>query len=290
MSRRLSRGSPSMNGRARRGSSWPTSASTRSCVRGDLACEHAPVLQRKQRVVVAVDDRCRNGDLPEPRAPPSWTLGVASRAATKNVRAHGVQSGVQIERNRAELRATEIALERRGAPGTPGSLRLGAGRSQVQILSPRFAETAAKRQFGGEPVSGPVFRRGDNLLQARRRRRAPALALELAREVTIASGRRERRAARPPADRRASSICTSTAGWRSIAARMASAEPGMSATTSGRAASGSSALRDRAAEVAIDDCAPVARRVRRGPIGRAPAGAPVWRAAGARDGVGRERP
>jgi hypothetical protein len=46
----------------------------------------------------------------------------------------GVHSGVQIERNRAQLRATQTALERREAPGTPGSLRLGAGRSQVQIL------------------------------------------------------------------------------------------------------------------------------------------------------------
>src|SRR5215204_3075179 len=50
----------------------------------------------------------------------------------------GVQSGVQTERNRAQLRATEIAVEPRIAAGRPGSLRLGAGRSQVQILSPRL--------------------------------------------------------------------------------------------------------------------------------------------------------
>src|SRR3954453_13451841 len=31
----------------------------------------------------------------------------------------------------------KCALERRIPPGTPGSFRLGAGRSQVQILSPR---------------------------------------------------------------------------------------------------------------------------------------------------------
>ena len=42
-----------------------------------------------------------------------------------------------IERNSGQLRATHAAVERRTAPSTPGTLRLGAGRSQVQILSPR---------------------------------------------------------------------------------------------------------------------------------------------------------
>jgi hypothetical protein len=45
---------------------------------------------------------------------------------------------VQIERNRGQLGATQIAVEHRIPLGTPGSLRLGAGRSQVQILSPRL--------------------------------------------------------------------------------------------------------------------------------------------------------
>ena len=66
------------------------------------------------------------------------TTGVRGRRPGRTALATvGVRSGVQTERNRAQLRATEIALERRRAPGTPGSLRLGAGRSQVQILSPR---------------------------------------------------------------------------------------------------------------------------------------------------------
>ena len=56
----------------------------------------------------------------------------------------GVQSGVQIERNRAQLRATQTALERRGTLDTPRTLRLGAGRSQVQILSPRSQKIPAK--------------------------------------------------------------------------------------------------------------------------------------------------
>jgi hypothetical protein len=50
----------------------------------------------------------------------------------------GVHSGVQIESNGGQLRATQTALARRTPPEVTGSLRLGAGRSQVQILSPRY--------------------------------------------------------------------------------------------------------------------------------------------------------
>ena len=42
---------------------------------------------------------------------------------------------------------TNVALRRRMAPDRTGSLRLGAGRSQVQILSPRSGESAAKQRF-----------------------------------------------------------------------------------------------------------------------------------------------
>jgi hypothetical protein len=70
-----------------------------------------------------------------------WPAEVAliMRAASPD----GVQSGEQTGRNLARLRATELALEPRIAPGTSGSLRLGAGRSQVQILSPRSQEVPA---------------------------------------------------------------------------------------------------------------------------------------------------
>ncbi len=68
---------------------------------------------------------------------PDSVPGGMNPASSSPSAARGVQSGVQIERNRAQLRATETASERRIAAGTPGSLRLGAGRPQVQILSPR---------------------------------------------------------------------------------------------------------------------------------------------------------
>ena len=51
-------------------------------------------------------------------------------------REDGVQSGVQIERNREQLRATETALERSIAAGTPGSLRLGAGGRRFKSCLP----------------------------------------------------------------------------------------------------------------------------------------------------------
>ena len=68
--------------------------------------------------------------------------------ATRSTR-HGVQSGVQIERNRAQISATETAVQHRIAPGTPRTLRLGAGRSQVQILSPRLRTRRPPEDSGG---------------------------------------------------------------------------------------------------------------------------------------------
>jgi hypothetical protein len=70
-----------------------------------------------------------------------------------------VQSGVQSENNRAQLRATQTSLERWITLGTPGSLRLGAGRSQVQILSPRLrspwkAQKALRRCIVTGCISG----------------------------------------------------------------------------------------------------------------------------------------
>ena len=59
----------------------------------------------------------------------------------------GVRYGVQTERNSPELRHTEATDQRRTGPAGPGSLRLGAGRSQVQILSPRLGESAAEQRF-----------------------------------------------------------------------------------------------------------------------------------------------
>src|SRR5215208_1159918 len=80
-----------------------------------------------------------------PVQPPwEWVAGAWDDLSWRRV--GGVQSGVQSERNRAQLRATQTALEGRSAPGTPGSLRPGAGRSQVQILSPRSRKTPAKWQ------------------------------------------------------------------------------------------------------------------------------------------------
>jgi hypothetical protein len=52
--------------------------------------------------------------------------------------AHGVQSGEQTERNPGQLRTTDTVLRCRTRSGSTRSLRLGAGRSQVQILSPRL--------------------------------------------------------------------------------------------------------------------------------------------------------
>ena len=75
-----------------------------------------------------------------------------SRARAGAVDRDGVHDGVQIERNRAQLRATDRFRAPRRTD-TPGSLRLGAGRSQVQILSPRSWKS---------PANGPVLSgRGD---------------------------------------------------------------------------------------------------------------------------------
>ena len=49
----------------------------------------------------------------------------------------GVHSGVQSERDSAQLRTTNVALRRRTRALEPGSVRPGARRSQVQFLSPR---------------------------------------------------------------------------------------------------------------------------------------------------------
>ena len=75
---------------------------------------------------------------------------------------HGVQSGVQIERNRAELRATQTAVDGRIAPDTPGLLRLGAGRSQVQILSPRSVRKACECGPFLRSVPARIATDGDN--------------------------------------------------------------------------------------------------------------------------------
>ncbi len=65
----------------------------------------------------------------------------------------GVQSGEQTERNRDQLSNTDIALARPTAPDRTGSLRLGAGRPQVQILSPR-CEVPAKRVLPRNGATG----------------------------------------------------------------------------------------------------------------------------------------
>ena len=53
----------------------------------------------------------------------------------------GVQCGEQTERNDANSGQPEAVLRSRTRPGSTRSFRLGAGRSQVQILSPRSSES-----------------------------------------------------------------------------------------------------------------------------------------------------
>jgi hypothetical protein len=80
--------------------------------------------------------------------------GAWSEASSRSVRGstqalrsgHGAQSGEQIERNRDQLNTTQTALRRGTRPHATGSLRLGAGRSQVQILSPRSQKSPANRR------------------------------------------------------------------------------------------------------------------------------------------------
>ena len=83
--------------------------------------------------------------------PPLIGDGVGVSLERRTSRRHrargdcGVRSGVQIERNREQVRATQTALEPRGAAGTPGSLRLGAGRSQVRMSSAPGPEPGGRR-------------------------------------------------------------------------------------------------------------------------------------------------
>jgi hypothetical protein len=75
--------------------------------------------------------------------PPAAKRGVPSRR-------DGVQSGVQSERNDPRQGTTETAPVRWNALGVVRSFRLGAGRSQVQILSPDFSPLAPRRDTFGQ--------------------------------------------------------------------------------------------------------------------------------------------
>jgi hypothetical protein len=66
---------------------------------------------------------------------------VARVAMSVSWTSAGVQSGDQIERNRGALRSVNRTESRRNAAYERGLVRLGAGRSQVQILSPRCEES-----------------------------------------------------------------------------------------------------------------------------------------------------
>ena len=70
-----------------------------------------------------------------PLATAAWTMGLAC--------SRGPIRGVQTERKRKQLSGT-VALDRRMWPHRTRSLRLGAGRSQVQILSPRLTRKRRK--------------------------------------------------------------------------------------------------------------------------------------------------
>ena len=84
-----------------------------------------------------------------------------SPASSEHRHADGVQSGVQIERNRP-TQSNSDALQALNRGGKPGSLRLGAGRSQVQILSPRSDESPQTRAFRLRTAGFRNTRRGNN--------------------------------------------------------------------------------------------------------------------------------
>jgi hypothetical protein len=69
----------------------------------------------------------------------------------------GVQSGVQIERNSEQLRTTQPLYGRRSEASATALLRLGAGRSQVQILSPRCEGPANGNKRRAGAMGGEQF-------------------------------------------------------------------------------------------------------------------------------------
>jgi integrase len=70
-------------------------------------------------------------------------LGTSSSEGTARPGLHGDQSGERIERNRAQLRTTRSRSRRLNPRARNQILPAGAGRSQVQILSPRSRERPA---------------------------------------------------------------------------------------------------------------------------------------------------
>jgi hypothetical protein len=101
-----------------RGLRWPDSSCVAACTAaltpGRVALP--ALLLGRRRMVATV--------WPEAAAPPRGTIGE------------------QIERNPEQLRAIQRRLHQRTRRHATGSLRLGAGRSQVQILSPRLESPA----------------------------------------------------------------------------------------------------------------------------------------------------
>lgn len=85
---------------------------------------------------------------------------------------HWVQSGVQTERNRAQLRPTPTALAGRMRLHTAGSLRLGAGGRRVKSCLPigiscTYRSTARRGiERGLHPAGGCVTRRTSRLRAA----------------------------------------------------------------------------------------------------------------------------
>ena len=90
-------------------------------------------------------------------------LAVGSRRhASASFPGHGVQSGVQTERNRAQLRTTQAALRSRMGLQAARSFRLGAGRSQGQVSDARWTLFAA-RVRPGRAVRSAARGRGQSI-------------------------------------------------------------------------------------------------------------------------------
>ena len=158
-------------------------SSTRSSVRGSRSCSGRFLASRRSscstprccsarwrstRSIGSTLPRPISSPAPKPavsmpsrrsiaRSTASRPCGASSLASTAAKAVHGRhargrygdQSGEQIERNRAQPSATRTRSRPRMRSHATRSFRLGAGRSQVQILSPRSTRKACKCRLSG---------------------------------------------------------------------------------------------------------------------------------------------